>query len=332
MQSRLLLAALLLFLPLFGTANDRVNDPSSFTWHPEKAPSGPVVVTVNLKAQTAAVYRNGTLIGTCLVSTGKPGHETPTGTFHILEKDADHHSATYNNASMPFSERLTWGGVALHAGGLPGYPSSHGCIHLPYEFSQKLFEITSVGGTVVITDGAGATPELEAKTRPKDKSSARPAAKAAPKLSKGHRIEFTSDHESEVTLTPHVAPTGPVSVVYSSADKAVQVVRNGKVVAGGAAKLSAFATRPKGTYTFVCDGWTKDEKGVNHPHWHQVAGPEGSAEIRAFYHLKIDPRLQHALATMTAQGTTLILTDQPLADASRSEPGFAIMHGTKPKK
>lgn len=308
---------------------DRVNDPSSFTWHPERSPNGPVVVTVNLSSQTVAVYRNGILIGTCLVSTGKPGHETPTGTFHILEKDADHHSATYNNASMPFSERLTWGGVALHAGGLPGYPSSHGCIHLPYEFSEKLFEITSVGGTVVISDGAGSTPEPGATAKP---GAPMPIAKPAPKLSQGHRIEFRGENESEVTFTPHVSPSGPVSVIFSSSDKAIQIIRNGKVIAGGAARLNALATRPKGTYTFVCDGWTKDGDGQAHPHWHQVAGPEGSAEIKAFYHLKIDPRLQHALATMTAQGTTLILTNQPLAVASRGEPGFSIMQGSLPKK
>ena len=324
MKSPSFLLTVLLLLPCLGIAKDRVNDPTSFTWHPEKSPSGPVVVKVHLKSQTAAVYRNGILIGTCLVSTGKPGHETPTGTFHILEKDADHRSSTYNNAAMPFSERLTWGGVALHAGGLPGYPSSHGCIHLPYEFSKKLFEITSVGGTVVITNEGTAPPESQAQ--------AKSIAKHVPKLSQGHRIEFTGEHESEVSFTPHVAPSGPVSVVYSSADKAIQVVRSGKAVAGGAAKLNAFASRPKGTYTFVCDGWTKDDQGVPHPHWHQVAGPEGSDKIKAFYHLKIDPRLQHALATMTAQGTTLILTDQPLAAASRSETGFSIMQGSLPKK
>jgi lipoprotein-anchoring transpeptidase ErfK/SrfK len=98
-------------------AQDRQYDESSFTWNPSLSPSGPVVVSVNLKSQTAAVYRNGIEIGSCIVSTGRPGHETPKGTFQILQKDADHHSSTYNNASMPFTERLTWGGVALHAGG-----------------------------------------------------------------------------------------------------------------------------------------------------------------------------------------------------------------------
>ena len=94
---------------------------------------------VSLPEQLAYVYRNGVVIGVATVSTGKKGHETPTGVFTILQKDANHHSSLYNNAPMKFQERLTWDGVALHAGGLPGYPSSHGCVHLPSKFAEELF-------------------------------------------------------------------------------------------------------------------------------------------------------------------------------------------------
>lgn len=175
-------------------AQDREYDASSFTWNPALSPSGPVVVSVNLETQTAAVYRNGIEIGSCLVSTGRKGYETPTGVFHILEKDADHHSATYGNAAMPYSERLTWGGVALHAGGLPGYPSSHGCVHLPFEFSKRLFAITDLGGTVIITkDGPGGG------------------------VSDGHRIEFVAHEQpSEIQWMPHDSPSGPVSILFST--------------------------------------------------------------------------------------------------------------------
>ncbi|MEM7146141.1 MAG: L,D-transpeptidase family protein [Verrucomicrobiota bacterium] len=297
---------LVIFLAASGHAQDRVNDPSSFTWHPERAPSGPVVVTVDLGKQAAVVYRNGIEIGTCEVSTGRAGYETPTGTFHILEKDADHHSSTYDNASMPYSQRLTWGGVALHAGGLPGYPSSHGCIHLPYEFSQKLFEITEMGGTVVISETIVEEP-----------------------VSTGHRIEFTAHEETDVMLEPHAAAAGPTSILFSSEDKGVIVIRNGVPIASGKAELGWFAAKPKGTYTYVADGWTRDEDGVPHPHWHQVAGPEGSAQIKAFGEVKIDPRLKHVIDVLVQPGTTLVLTDETLKGKTRSEPGFSIM-GTAP--
>ena len=81
-----------------------------------------------------------------------PGHETPTGVFTILQKNKEHYSSTYNNAPMPNMQRLTKRGIALHAGKLPGYPASHGCVRLPHKFSALLFGATQLGMTVVITD------------------------------------------------------------------------------------------------------------------------------------------------------------------------------------
>jgi hypothetical protein len=112
-----------------------------------------VLVYVDLGRQRATVYRNGVRIGVSTISSGKDGHETPTGVFTILEKDKEHHSRTYNDAPMPYQQRLTWMGVAMHAGNLPGYPASHGCVRLPMEFAKKLFTITPMGGTVVIAGG-----------------------------------------------------------------------------------------------------------------------------------------------------------------------------------
>ena len=105
--------------------------PGQWVWAPNVAQAGPVLIYVDLSRQLASVYRNGVRIGVSTVSTGKPGHETPTGVFTILQKDATHRSSIYNNAPMPFQERLTWDGIALHAGGLPGFPESHGCVHMP---------------------------------------------------------------------------------------------------------------------------------------------------------------------------------------------------------
>ncbi len=124
--------------------------PGHFIWRPERAPSGEVEIVVSLERQMAYVYRAGTLIGVSTVSTGRRGHSTPTGSFTILQKNRRHFSNLYNNAPMPNMQRLTWGGVALHAGALPGYPASHGCVRLPMEFSRLLFGVTSMGGRVHI--------------------------------------------------------------------------------------------------------------------------------------------------------------------------------------
>jgi hypothetical protein len=134
--------------------------PGEYVWEPELSPKGPVVILVSLPEQMAHVYRNGMEIGVTTVSTGRPGHRTPTGVFLILQKDKHHHSSIYHNASMPNTQRLTWGGVCLHAGALPGYPISHGCVHLPLEFSAKLFEITHLSTPVIIADEASAPADV----------------------------------------------------------------------------------------------------------------------------------------------------------------------------
>ena len=107
---------------------------------------------VSKPEQIAYVYRNGIRIARSSVSTGRPGHPTPVGVFDILEKEKDHLSTIYKGAEMPWMERLTWTGIALHAGDLPGYPDSHGCVRLPLEFSKLLFTVTTKGGTVIIAD------------------------------------------------------------------------------------------------------------------------------------------------------------------------------------
>ena len=134
--------------------------PGEFEWTPERAQAGQLVMVVSLPAQMVHVYRNGTRIGVSTISSGKPGKETPTGTFEILQKKQMHHSNLYNNAPMPFMQRLTWDGIALHAGKLPGYPASHGCIRLPDAFAKLLFEETRKGMLVVIADETSHGPEV----------------------------------------------------------------------------------------------------------------------------------------------------------------------------
>jgi lipoprotein-anchoring transpeptidase ErfK/SrfK len=132
--------------------------PGQFLWQPERASSGPVEVVVSLSQQMAYVYRAGTLIGVSTVSSGKPGNDTPVGHFPILQKNKDHRSNKYNDAPMPYMQRLNWYGVALHGGAIPGYPASHGCVRLPMGFAAKLFGATKLGASVFIMDQAPSSP------------------------------------------------------------------------------------------------------------------------------------------------------------------------------
>jgi hypothetical protein len=94
------------------------------------------------------------------VSSGQKGRETPAGVFSVIQKDADHHSNLYDDAYMPHMQRITWSGIALHGGRLPGYPASHGCVRMPYSFAERLFDKTSLGMRVIIAPGDAAPVEI----------------------------------------------------------------------------------------------------------------------------------------------------------------------------
>ncbi|QEE47427.1 L,D-transpeptidase family protein [Rhizobium sp. WL3] len=116
------------------------------------AAEGRLQIFVSKADQTLTVYDGDTVVATTKVSTGKPGHTTPSGIFSILEKRKYHESNLYSNAPMPFMQRLTWSGIALHEGKIPNYPASHGCVRLPNGFAKTLFQMTERGAHVVITD------------------------------------------------------------------------------------------------------------------------------------------------------------------------------------
>lgn len=108
-------------------------------------------IVISLPRQRLWVFEGDELVASSRVSTGKPGHRTPVGTFRILQKQVHHHSNIYDNAPMPYMQRLTNYGIALHAGHVPGYPASHGCIRMPWSFAKKLYKLTDKGTRVIIT-------------------------------------------------------------------------------------------------------------------------------------------------------------------------------------
>lgn len=116
-----------------------------------QTPISPPTVLVSLRKQRLRVFDGTREITSSRISSGKAGFATPTGVFSILEKKVYHESNIYDGAPMPFMQRVTWSGIALHAGVVPGYPASHGCVRLPHAFSKSLFQLTSVGARVIIT-------------------------------------------------------------------------------------------------------------------------------------------------------------------------------------
>src|SRR4051812_4631615 len=116
----------------------------------QRAAGEPPIAIVSIKTQQITLYDADGWILRAPVSTGTAGRETPAGVFAVLEKDKDHHSSMYDDAWMPNMQRITWNGIALHGGPLPGYPASHGCVRMPYGFAENLFEKTWIGMRVII--------------------------------------------------------------------------------------------------------------------------------------------------------------------------------------
>ena len=201
---RAALAALLIAAMPFGaaakltTAAGVTLGTRGYVWDDVSA-SGPVRVIVSRSRQRAYVYRGAELIGVAAISTGKAGHRTPLGDFTILQKAVHHRSNKYSNAPMPFMQRLPWGGIALHAGPLPGYAASHGCIRLPRGFAEKLFAATSLGAYVQVTDGGPALPKVEM-------AAATPAPTPLPKPAPTVALAAAEPSTSPVSTVPVPVP------------------------------------------------------------------------------------------------------------------------------
>ncbi|CAN5221935.1 L,D-transpeptidase [soil metagenome] len=302
----LAIMGLALSTPLFSqttaTADGAIESlkPGDFLWAPQVAPFGPVTIIVSLKAQRAYAYRNGVLIGVSSISTGKTGHETPTGLFVILQKEIDHKSSLYDDAPMPYMQRLTWDGIALHAGKLPGYPASHGCIRLPAAFAKLLFGITKLGLTVVVTDDPAA-PEIS----------------PSPGMLNEGQIDTTTA-ASDFSWRPGSAPKGPVSIVISGRDRRIVVLRNGVEIGSGAVVIDGDVTS---TEAFSLK--SSDHTGT---HWMRLplpgqvaaAPPELSAGERARVHLPEAFRLK--ILGVLKPGATLLVTRDSLNNSGMGEP------------
>jgi len=138
----------------------------------------PIMAIVSIKSQQVIFYDADGWIMRAPVSTGTTGRETPAGVFAVLEKDKDHHSSLYDDAWMPNMQRITWNGIALHGGPLPGYAASHGCVRMPYDFAEKLFDKTRVGMRVIISPSDAEPVDISHPALPRPNAEAIAAAPA----------------------------------------------------------------------------------------------------------------------------------------------------------
>ena len=316
-RSALAAASILRVGPAFAQRVDKYAEQlqnGEFNWHPERSPSGPVLVIVSLPDQLVHVYRNGVRIAASTCSTGKLGHRTPTGVFKILQKDKNHRSSTYNNAPMPNMNRLTWSGIALHAGQLPGYPASHGCVRLPKEFSALLFDVTRLGMTVVIADDSSQPEEVAHPGMVLGEYAAREFDAVDASI---RQAAYSEGHEA--------APHSP-SVVVSGADRSITLFDNGAVVARGAVEI-ADPGKPLGERVFTLSG-VDDRTGElrwNAAEIERLTAMAGADNASAIRRIKADPEVREAIRQRLKFGMTVVTTDHAADARTRSGAGFVVI-------
>lgn len=273
----------------------RALKPGEYLWAPEVAPHGPLLLLVSIATQRATLYRNGIPIAITTVSTGRPDHRTPTGVFTILQRKVEHYSSIYDNAPMPYMQRLTWGGVALHGGTLPGYPASHGCIRLPHDFARLLYGVTRLGMTVVVTDEA-----------------------AVPRIAPADRFAWDNadDAHGAFNWHPERATSGPVSVVISATDQRVVVLRNGIAIGSAPVRIDGPVT---GTSVFIRQGTTAHDGGWVRVHLPERLAAPGQESFAGRVH--VAPEFRAIVEPLLAAGANVVIT----GDSLRAEGAAATM-------
>src|SRR6266550_5292328 len=202
-------------------------DPSYYYYQPAPTfPQRPLIIAISIEKQSLKIYDANGFFAETPISTGMRGHPTPMGVFSIIQKHKFHHSNIYSNAPMPYMQRITWSGVAMHAGVLPGYPASHGCIRMPMAFAMKMWNWTKMGARVVVTPGEitpasfshpllatkrvvpkpVAANEPQADAPPPTQAENAAAAEAAPKpVIEGASVELRSTVGHHNGVTPVIA-------------------------------------------------------------------------------------------------------------------------------
>jgi hypothetical protein len=291
-------------------ANELQN--GEFNWFPERSAAGPILIIVSIPDQRVHVYRNGVRIAASSCSTGKPGHRTPTGVFTILQKDKHHRSSTYSNAPMPNMNRLTWSGIALHAGNLPGYPASHGCVRLPMQFSELLFGVTRLGMTVVIAD---------------EKS--QPASVVHPGLVLGDyaRREFAAVDSSLKKAQYSEGRSAAVrhtSVVVNGADRRMSVLEDGAEIAAGSVEIAGSGPIPDSVHTLVASDAEKGDLRWVSTGYGKTDREDLARELRR---IKAEPAVREAMRKRMHHGMTVVTTQTASAASRRSGKDFVVIDG-----
>ena len=320
--------SLLLSLPVAAIARTRVVEPVT-GWR-ERAPAswpdrakGPVILAVSLADQRLTIWDNGQMVARSPVSTGVAGHETPRGAFTLLQKQRMHRSNIYSNAPMPFMQRITWSGVALHQGHVTGRPASHGCIRLPADVAKKLFGYTRIGARVIVTDQPvtpvdfahpklfSAPAPLSAEQASVRLASLHPGEEAIPSKSELIALPVAEPEPAPQTEAPKRQPTGHVSIFISGKERKLFVRQGFEPVYESPVEIKAGAAL--GAHIFTAMEVDQKSGAVR---WSRVSLPVKGASVsgpaEALEQIDIPEEVRLEVGRRLSAGASLIISDQGL--------------------
>ncbi len=315
-------------------ARTRVAEPAAgprdrvVTAWPQKA-KGPILLAVSLADQRMTVWDNGVVVARSPVSTGVAGHETPRGAFTVLQKRPMHRSNIYSSAPMPYMQRITWSGVALHQGHVTGRPASHGCIRLPADIAKRLYGITRIGARVIITDQpvapadfahpklfSAAAPEPSALApAPVRLASLHPAAmdlaKAEPILPAATpEPKPEPEHRTQSPKAPR-EPSGHVSVFISGKERKLFMRQGFEPIYESPVEIRAGGALGAHLFTAM-----EVERASGAVRWSRVslpvAGAHASEAAEALERIDIPEEARLEVGRRLSAGASLLIADQGL--------------------
>ena len=292
----------------------------------QDAPNGPLQIIISIADQRISLYDNGVLIARSSVSTGVEGHPTPLGVFSVISKQRWHRSNIYSAAPMPYMQRITWSGIALHAGDLPGYPASHGCIRLTSDFAIRLWHLTKRGTRVIIAHNDVRPVEISNPHlfvgKPKVASGSPESGTATLAVNKiitaaaMHAPLMSKAEAQEAAKAPALAPAGvtpqkvvPISVFVSRKLSKLFVRQGFTPLFDASVKIQNLA-EPMGTHVFSAMEFQNEGATIR---WTVVSIPEKSSLSQG-----AAPKLRNGSTKQTIE-TILPTSDKANAALDRIE-------------
>jgi lipoprotein-anchoring transpeptidase ErfK/SrfK len=301
----------------------------------------PIMAIVSIKSQQVTIYDADGWILRAPVSTGTTGRETPAGVFSVVEKEKDHHSSLYDDAWMPNMLRITWSGIALHGGPLPGYAASHGCIRMPYEFAEGLFDKARVGMRVIIAPSdvepiefshpalfvpnaealAAAPSRAEARTREVVQVAKKiDQAKSAAALASNDAKSLTASLQKVTELAPE-----PISVFISRAAQRLYVRRGYEAVLEVPIAIRN-PDEPIGTHVFTAVARTETAL-----RWTAITIDSGDSANNALDRIAIPQDVLDRIAPIALPRSSIIISDEPLNRETNYRTEFVVVLNNQPQ-